>query len=189
VSWLTGHWDNSWIVVVKAVLLYVTALAGLRLGTRRTLAQMSPFDFITAVAMGAVIGRTATAGSTSYVQGGVAVITLIVVHRLVSLLRYQPAVTRVTDHRLRVLVAHGHLRRRQLWICGLTEEDLQSALRQRGFMHLEQVSLVIYERAGGLTIVPASGPGGDLVDTAIASAADPPRPPDRPGGRIGTAAN
>jgi hypothetical protein len=58
-AWLTGHWNETWMVAAKAVLLYMTALAGLRFGTRRTLAQMSPFDFITAVAMGAIIGRTA----------------------------------------------------------------------------------------------------------------------------------
>lgn len=76
------------------VLLYATALAGLRLGTSRTIAQVSMFDFVTAVATGAIIGRTATASSTSYVQGAVAVVTLVVVHGLVSLLRYLPAVHR-----------------------------------------------------------------------------------------------
>lgn len=82
------------MVAAKAVLLHATALAGLRFGTRRTLAQMSPFDLITAAAMGAVIGRTSTSSGTSYAAGAVAVVTLIAVHRLVSLLRYQPAVRR-----------------------------------------------------------------------------------------------
>jgi uncharacterized membrane protein YcaP (DUF421 family) len=174
-AWLTGHWNDAWIVAVKAVLLYATALAGLRFGTRRTLAQMSAFDFITAVAMGAVIGRTVTASGTSYVAGAVAVVTLIVVHRAVSLLRYSPAVRRITDHRVRILVHHGRLRRTQLRLCGLTEDDLGAALRQQGLTSLRQARLVLYERAGGITVV--TGPsGGHLIDSAVSSAADPPGP-------------
>ncbi|MGI8450309.1 MAG: DUF421 domain-containing protein [Streptosporangiaceae bacterium] len=171
--WLTGHWNGTWAVAVKAVLLYATALAGLRLGARRTLAQMAPFDFVTAVAMGAIIGRTATAIGTSYVQGAVAVVTLIAAHRVVSLLRFYPAVRRVTDHRIRILADHGRIRRRQLWVCGLTESDLWSELRQQGIASLDDVRLVLYERAGGLTVVPATG-GGRLVDDAVAAAAEPP---------------
>src|SRR5215475_15936604 len=93
-AWLTGHWNDTWMVAAKAALLYLTALAALRFGTRRTLAQMSPFDFITAVAMGAIIGRTSTSSTTSYAAGAVAVVTLITIHRLVSLLRSRPAIRR-----------------------------------------------------------------------------------------------
>ncbi len=45
--------------------MYATALVGLRLGERRTLAQWSIIDFVTAVRIGAIVGRTAIAGSSS----------------------------------------------------------------------------------------------------------------------------
>lgn len=173
--WLTGHWNDTWVVAAKVVLLYLTALAGLRLGTRRTLAQMSPFDFITAVAMGAIIGRTVTATGTSYAAGAVGVLALIAVHRLISLLRYQPTVRRLTDHRIRVLVAGGRIRRGQLRICGLTDDDVLAALRQAGMTRLGDARLVLYEQADGITVVP-NRRGGDLIDAALASAAAPPAP-------------
>lgn len=172
-AWLTGHWNDTWMVAAKAVLLYATALAGLRFGTRRTLAQMSPFDFITAAAMGAIIGRTSTSSGTSYVAGAVAVVTLIAVHRLVSLLRYQPSVRRLTDPRIRVLAADGCVRSHQLRICGLTEDDLQAALRQQGLRCLDEARLVLYERAGAITVVPNRN-DGDLIDAALEQAVDPP---------------
>jgi hypothetical protein len=53
-------------VAVKAVLLFAVAVIGLRLGERRTLAQLSAFDFAVAVAIGAIIGRGATASDTSF---------------------------------------------------------------------------------------------------------------------------
>jgi hypothetical protein len=56
-------------VAVKAVLLFAVAVIGLRLGERRTLAQLSAFDFTVAVAIGSIIGRTVTAASTSFATG------------------------------------------------------------------------------------------------------------------------
>ncbi|MGH3626278.1 MAG: DUF421 domain-containing protein [Sciscionella sp.] len=155
------------------MLLYLTALAGLRLGSRRTVAQMSPFDFVTAVAMGAIIGRAATAGTTSFVVGAVAVLTLIVVHRGIGLLRLIPGVSRMTDHRVRVLVAHGRMRERQLWLCELTRDDLYAELRQSGHTRLADLQYVLYERAGGLTVIPTGrGTDGDIITAALDSAPD-----------------
>src|SRR5436305_5253397 len=65
-SWLVGQSSALGEVAAKAVLMYVTALVALRLGERRTLAQWTVIDFATAVAMGAIIGRSAIAGSQSY---------------------------------------------------------------------------------------------------------------------------
>lgn len=177
--WLIGQWNTAWMVAAKTLLLYVTALAGLRLGTRRTLAQMSLFDFVTAMAVGAVIGRTATAGETSYLQGAVALVTLIVVHRLVSLLRCHPAAARVLDHRVRVLMVDGRIRRRQLWICGLTVDDLDATLRQQHIPRAAQVRYMLYERTGHFTIVHRDERTSELIATALRDAADAPAVPEQ----------
>jgi uncharacterized membrane protein YcaP (DUF421 family) len=179
-SWLLGHWNSAWAVAAKAALLYGTALAGLRLTVRRTLAQVSLFDIITAVAIGAVIGRSATAGDTSYVEAAVALMVLIVLHRLVSLVRYHPLGARLTDHRVRVLVVRGRIRTRQLWIAGLTEQDLRAALRQHGIQDMAQVRYVLYERIGTFTVVRDEGTPGELVTTAVRAAAGAPTTPDPP---------
>ena len=60
-SWVFGQWSQLGGVAGKAALMYVTALVGLRLGERRTLAQWTIIDFATAVAIGAIVGRTALA--------------------------------------------------------------------------------------------------------------------------------
>jgi len=149
-----GQGSQLGVVAGKAALMYVTALVGLRLGERRTLAQWTIIDFATAVAMGAIVGRTAIAEGQSWLTGAVALFTLIVVHRLASLLRFRPLLGKLADHRVRVLVAHGRLRRDQLRLCGLTDNDLYAQLRQRGIFDLTQVRYVLYESKGALTVVP-----------------------------------
>jgi uncharacterized membrane protein YcaP (DUF421 family) len=173
VSWIVDHWEHLGPVAGKAVLMYTTAVVGLRLGERRTLAQWTIIDFATAVAIGAIVGRTAIAGTQSYATGAVALLTLIAVHRLASLLRFRPVAGKLFDHRVRILVDHGHLRRHQLRICGLTDNDLYAQLRQRGIFDIARLRYVLYETKGGLTVVPERGaqaPEPPLVQAGLDSA-------------------
>lgn len=158
-SWLTGGWAHLGAVAGKAVLMYATALVALRMGERRTLAQWTIIDFATAVAMGAIIGRTAIAGTQSYATGAVALVALVVVHRAASLMRFNPVLGKLADHRVRVLVARGELRRRELRRCGLTDNDLYSHLRQKGIFSLDGLRYVLYEAKGSITVVPEEVPG------------------------------
>jgi uncharacterized membrane protein YcaP (DUF421 family) len=163
-SWITGDWQSLGFVAGKAALMYVTALFGLRLGERRTLAQWTIIDFATAVAIGAIVGRTAIANSQSFVTGATALLVLIAVHRLASWLRFNPTLGKLFDHRVRVLVAHGQLRRGQLRRCGLTDNDLFAQLRQRGIRQLSDVQYLLYEAKGDLTIVTTSEDAADPGD-------------------------
>jgi uncharacterized membrane protein YcaP (DUF421 family) len=171
-AWLAGPIGPLAAVAAKAALMYATALLGLRLAHRRTLAQWTAIDFAAAVAVGAVIGRTAVAGSQSYLVGAVALATLLAAHAVVTLARGNRWVGKLVDHRVRVLVAHGRVRRRQLLVCGVTEHDLAAQLRQRGVLDLAGVRYVLYEAKGGLTVVPADAPeDAGLVREGLAAAA------------------
>ena len=117
-------------VVVKAVLMFAVTIVGLRLGERRTLAQLGAFDFAVAVAIGAIIGRTVTTSSASFATGAVALVTLLVVHRLVAFARRHSRIARIIDHPPRVLVTQGKIQDRELARAGLTAADLY-ALRPR----------------------------------------------------------
>jgi len=169
-DWLTGNWAHLGGVVGKAGLMYATALLLLRVGERRTLAQWTLIDFAAAIAVGAIVGRTATAPNGSWVTGAVALGTIIAAHRIMSLLRFHPLLNKLTDHRIRVLFADGSLRRGQLRLCGLTDNDVLSELRQRGILDLAEVRYLLYEAKGGLTVVRRDA-DGPLVDSALGSAA------------------
>lgn len=169
-SWITGHWQDLGAVAGKAGLMYLTAIVGLRVGERRTLAQWTIIDFITAVAIGAIVGRTAVADTQSYITGAIALVTLVAVHRFVSVLRFSPPLSRLSEHRIRVLVRHGKLQRWQLRLCGLTDKDLYAHLRERGVFDLAGLRYVLYEAKGGLTIVHGEAAGGGeapLIQTAL----------------------
>lgn len=168
--WLTGDWTHLGEVAAKAALMYATALVALRLGERRTLAQWTIIDFATAVAMGAIIGRTALAGTQSYVTGAVAVVVLVAIHRLVSLLRFTRLGGKLVDHRVRVIVDDGEVRRREIRKCAITENDLYAHLRQQGYFNLDDIKYVLYETKGNLTVVPRDVERPQLVEAGLDNA-------------------
>ena len=166
-AWLVGQADTLVGVCGKALLMYGTAVLGLRIAHRRTLAQWTAIDFAAAVAVGAIVGRTAVASSQSLLIGVIALLTILLAHALVTFSRYLPWVARLTDHRVRILVDHGRLCRRQLLVCGLTERDLFAQLRQQGVHELDALRYVLYEAKGGLTVVRENP--GDGADPLLVS--------------------
>ena len=84
-------------VAIKALLLYLTAIVGFRVGARRTLAEMSPFDFVAAVAVGAIVGRVPNANDTTYVAGAITLVTILVAHGVIARLRYVPSIADLVD--------------------------------------------------------------------------------------------
>jgi len=156
-------------VAVKAVLLFAVAVIGLRLGERRTLAQLSAFDFAVAVAIGSIIGRGATASDTSFLSSAVALVTFLVAHRVVAVLRRHSRVVRLIDHPPRVLVAGGELQSRELARAGLTAADVYALLREKGVGDLRQVGYLLYEEGGAVTLIGAGREPGPLVRDGLAA--------------------
>jgi uncharacterized membrane protein YcaP (DUF421 family) len=170
-TWLIGHWEDLGIVAAKAALMYLIVLVGLRISQRRTLAQWTIIDFAAAVATGAIMGRTAIARGQSFVFGAAALLTIITAHWVVSMARFQSSLGKVVDHRVRVLVHNGQLRKDQLRLCGITDSDLLSHLRQRGYHSLSGLRYVLYEPKGALTVVTDDEGDTDLVKSGLQDAA------------------
>jgi uncharacterized membrane protein YcaP (DUF421 family) len=177
-AWLFHGWAEEAIAAAKASGMYVVALVGLRVAPRRTLSQWTAIDVAAAVALGAIIGRTAIAKDQSLAVGAAALLAILVANYLLALSRFHPRIARLVDHRVKVLVDHGLLRSDQLRRCGLIEEEVLAHLRRNGVGSLAEVRYVLYETKGELTIVRERGPDApdpELVRIALHDT--PPRPP------------
>ncbi len=174
VPWFSGPLPDLIEAGAKAAMMYATAWALLRMGERRTLAQFTLIDVVAAVAVGAIVGRSAIAKEQSYAEGAIALVALLLTHHAASRLRLKPLVARFADHPIRVLVADGQLRAAELRRSGMTENDLYGQLRLQGVFDLRDVRYVLYEARGGLTVVPAApGPVPALVKTVLHDAGEP----------------
>jgi uncharacterized membrane protein YcaP (DUF421 family) len=105
---------------VKTLALFLTATAVFRLTARRPVAEFAPFDWIAAVATGAIVGRAATATDTSWLAATAALVSLWLAHAGLARLRFIPAVRKLIDPPPHVLIRDGRIDRRNLRRCGLT---------------------------------------------------------------------
>ena len=145
---LVDGWRPAAYAALKALALFITAVTAFRFTLRRTIAEFTPFDWVIAVAVGAIVGRTATAADTSWLTGAAALLALIAAHDIVARLRFIPWVRRLVDPPLRVLIRDGQLDHTNLRRCGLTRQDLDAILRQHGHRTPTDVSLAIFETKG-----------------------------------------
>lgn len=169
-SYLIGQYDQAGWTALKTLLLFTVAVIGLRISKRRMLAQLNIFDFVVAVAIGAIIGRTATSSTTSFTTGAVALITLLVAHRLVAELHRRGWLGGLLIHRPLILLAGGRLQQTALQAAGLAERDVYRLLRQSGNDDVDALRYVLYEERGDLTIVRTGQPYGEAIRAGLAEA-------------------
>lgn len=156
---LVGDLPTAADAGVKTVAIFLTAAILFRFTERRTLAEFAPFDWIAAVAAGAIVGRAATASDTSWLQATTALLCLMLAHAVVARLRLIPALCRFIDPPLMVLISAGEVNRRNLRRCGLTAADLDAVLREHGHPNTDGVHLAILEAKGAISVLGADTTG------------------------------
>jgi uncharacterized membrane protein YcaP (DUF421 family) len=151
VRWLQG--DTILPTAVRAAAVYLLALAAVRLGSKRFLSQASAFDVIVAIMLGSIMSR-AVSGSPFWptvVSGAV----LIAAHGLLAALAYRVDwLGPLVKGRPRLLVREGRVDREAMRQAGVSEHDLEQAVRlQAGETDLSRVRQARLERDGSISVV------------------------------------
>jgi uncharacterized membrane protein YcaP (DUF421 family) len=154
-------------VALKTTALFFTAAILFRFTERRTLAEFAPFDWIAAVAAGAIVGRAATATDTTWLHATAALLCLLAAHAVLARLRLIPALRRLIDPPLVVLISDGEVNRRNLRRCGLTAADLEAVLREHGYPNAERIHLAILEAKGAISVLGSDEAGRPRSGTEI----------------------
>lgn len=78
-SYFWTGWSPIWHTLLIGVVGYLTLVILLRGTGPRTMAKMTPLDFVIAVSLGSVFARTVTAVDVSLAQAVVALVLLVLV--------------------------------------------------------------------------------------------------------------
>jgi uncharacterized membrane protein YcaP (DUF421 family) len=152
-------------VVISTVAIYLLFIVLVRLAGQRTLAAMSNYDIACAIALGAVIGRTALLAEPTLGAGVVGLVTLFGMHRLLGLAQRHPLYRALLDRSPVLLMAGGEMRVAEMRRARVTEDELKQRLRLAGISRLEQVGCVVLERNGQISVLRAgSGLDPRLLD-------------------------
>jgi uncharacterized membrane protein YcaP (DUF421 family) len=144
-------------VVISTVAIYVVFLVLVRLAGQRSLAAMSNYDVACAIALGAVVGRTALLAEPTLGTGVIALVTLFAVQRLLGLAQRYPLYRALFDRAPVLLMVGGEMRGAELRRARVTEDELRQRLRLAGISRLEQVGCVVLERNGQISVLRRDG--------------------------------
>lgn len=170
---------TGWRPVVRILLvgppMYVALVAFMRLSGSRTIANVTVFDFVVTVAIGAAFGGSLTAEGVALVEAVTAFGLLIGLQYAVAWLQIRvPAVRRGVTNDPTLLYYRGRYLRDAMRDQRMTEDELQSAVRKAEVGSMAEVDAVVLESTGDVSVVTDPGDESALPD----SAEDRPRGPE-----------
>lgn len=156
-------WAEAIAVVVSAAVIYVVFLVLVRTFGARVLAQISTFDALIVIMLGAVAGRIILMNTPVLPAGVLGLVTLFILEAIFGQLRTHALGNRILNQRPVVVVEHGEIRDAALTQVHLSRDELASALRQAGVRHLDEVAYAVFEPHGRISVLRA----GESIDPEI----------------------
>lgn len=140
-------------MALRAAVVYVIAVAIVRLGKKRFMGRATAFDLILAILLGSIISRVIT-GDAPFFAGLGAALTVVAMHWLFSAIsvRWSRFGTLVKGSP-RLLVRDGAIDRAQMRHVHMTDGDLWEDLRGKGISDLAEVAEARLERSGKVSVI------------------------------------
>ena len=162
---ITQYWDGMEPLVHTFVTLvagYLALIVLLRISGARTMASMTPLDFVIAVTIGSAFGRVLTAVDVPLAQTLFTLVLLVLLQWLLAWVRGRsPRIRRLVDTPPVLIYYEGNFQRRAMRRHQLVEDDVHTAARSSSKGSLQGISAVILEQNGSLVVI-----GSDSIDDA-----------------------
>jgi uncharacterized membrane protein YcaP (DUF421 family) len=143
--------------VLKAAVVFLVLWAIIRVSGRRTLGEMTAFDFVLFLIIGGSTQRAITGEDYSLTNALLLVATFVVLDIGLSILELRwPAVRPILNSMPMIVVENGYLMSERMRRARVTKDNiLEAARRLHGLECIEQIKFAILEASGDITIVPA----------------------------------
>lgn len=140
--------------IIHAVIGYFWLLFTVRFLTRRPGAQMTPFEFVLVFLMGGVIILSTVGNDRSETNSVLAVMTVGLLHRLVSALavRYRRFGAIVEGVPL-VVLEKGRWRTDVMRTMKVQDDDVMAAARVKGARNFSEIRYAVLERLGSISVI------------------------------------
>ena len=142
--------------VARGAAVYLLLLLIFRLAGRRTLAQMTSFDFVLLLIISEAAQNAMIGDDFSVTNGALVVLTLVGLDVLLSQVkRWWPTAERWLDGKPTIIVEHGHPKIDIMTHARVDERDVLAAAREtQGLERMDQIKFAVLETSGGISIIP-----------------------------------
>ena len=143
---------------MRAAAIYVFLLVIFRITGKRSLAQITTFDFVLLLIIGEATQQALLGDDFSIINAWIVIGTLMMLEVGLSFVKEKwPAMDAVMESRPVVIVENGRLIQDRARPERVDLNDVMMAARElHGLERLEQIKFAVLERSGGISIVPKS---------------------------------
>jgi uncharacterized membrane protein YcaP (DUF421 family) len=139
--------------IIRTLLVYGVLLLLLRLGGKRTAAQLNTFDLVVLLLLSNVVQNAIIGSDNSLLGGVIGAAVLVGVNDLVSrFARRNGGLDRVLEGTETKLVEDGSYVDRELRSLGIRPNDLEVALRRQGAEHVSEVRQALLYPSGAIVV-------------------------------------
>lgn len=144
--------------VLRAVAMYAILMLIFRLTGKRSLAQITTFDFVLLLVIGEATQQALLGNDFSITTAVLVIITLLLMEVAVDYLqRFFPRLEPIMDDVPLVLVEQGKVIDRHLKKSRISSGDILEAAREKqGLERMDQIKYAVLERTGSISIIPQS---------------------------------
>lgn len=148
--------------VLRAFAVYAMLLLMTRISGRRTLSDVTVFDFVLVLLIADTAQSAMVGPDGSFTNAVVLIATLILINVVLSLAKFQARwLDLMIDGAPTVLMRDGALLDAAMRRARITMDDiLQSARMQHGLSNLTEISGAVLETSGTISIIPKRGDDG-----------------------------
>ena len=143
--------------ILRGVAIYIILLVVIRLSGRRTLAEMTPFDFVLLLIIAETTQQALLGDDFSITNAFLLIVTLFSLDIALSHIKTRRrGVGLMLDGSPTILVSHGRLDEVAMRKARVSKNDILAAARiQQGLEGIHQVKYAVLEISGEISIVPA----------------------------------
>lgn len=141
--------------VLRAAALYMALMVLFKIAGRRSLAELTTFDFVLLMIIGEATQQALLGDDFSMTNALMVIVTLIAIDVGFSLLKQRSTwVSRLIDGGPTIIVENGRILQDRMRHARLVEADIMEAARSsQGIEALEQIKFAIIERNGKISVI------------------------------------
>lgn len=142
--------------IVRATITYFFLLLVFRIAGRRSMGQLTTFDFILLLIISEATQNALIGNDYSLTNGFLVIITLVGIDIGLSLWKQRsPDLEKIIDGVPLVIVEEGKPLKERMNKARVDEDDVLTAARQsQGLERMDQIKYAVLERSGGISIIP-----------------------------------
>lgn len=142
--------------VLRAFAIYIILLIVFRISGKRTLAEVTTFDFVLLLIIGEATQQALLGNDFSIINAALVITTLLFVEIVLTLIKQKSKrLDKWMEGTALIILEDGKPIKERLKEERIEESDILEAARQlRGLERLDQIKYAVLEKTGGITIIP-----------------------------------